>query len=210
MDALVQIKQKPNFSRSKPPDTRKQQQIGTILLKPYVDITTIYDLRKELGRGTFGVTYLCTEKATGRKYACKSFQRRKLTTKEQVEDVRRETLILQHLTVTGHPNSVEFKGAYEDRHNIDLVMELRSRGELFDQIIAKGSYSERHGASICRQIVNAVHYCHLMGVIHRNLKPENIVLVSKDDNSPIKVIDFGLALSSSWKVSFLLLLMLLI
>ncbi|XVF63631.1 hypothetical protein PTKIN_Ptkin09bG0102100 [Pterospermum kingtungense] len=167
-------------------------QIGTVLLKPYVDIATIYDFGKELGRGTFGVTYLCTEKATERKYACKSFQRRKLTTKEQVEDVRRETLILQHLT--GHPNIVEFKGAYEDRHNIDLVMELCSGGELFDRIIAKGSYSERHAASICRQIVNAVHYCHLMGVIHRNIKPENIVLVSNDDDSPIKVIDFGLSL----------------
>ncbi|XVF63623.1 hypothetical protein PTKIN_Ptkin09bG0101500 [Pterospermum kingtungense] len=148
------------------PPPSKPSQIGTILLRPYVDITTIYDLEKELGRGTFGIIYLCIEKATGRKYACKSISRRKLTIDEQVQNVRREIAILQHLT----------------------------GGELFARIIAKGSYSERQAASICRQIVFAVYTCHFMGVIHRNLKPENLVLLSKDENSPIKVIDFGLSL----------------
>ncbi|KAB2023203.1 hypothetical protein ES319_D06G000900v1 [Gossypium barbadense] len=165
--------------------------IGTILLKPYVDITTIYDLDKELGRGQFGITYLCTEKATGRKYACKSISRRKLSTDRDIEDVRREISIMQHLT--GQPNIVEFKGAYEDRQNVHLVMELCSGGELFDRIIAKGSYSERQAASICRQVVNVVNACHFMGVMHRDLKPENFLLVSKDEISPIKATDFGLS-----------------
>ncbi|WRX30845.1 Protein kinase domain - like 10 [Theobroma cacao] len=166
-------------------------QIGSILRKPYVDITTFYDLDKELGRGQFGITYLCTEKATGRKYACKSISRGKLKSDKDREDVRREILILQHLT--GQPNIVKFKGAYEDRHNLHLVMELCSGGELFDRIIAKGTYSERQAASIGRQIVNVVHVCHFMGVMHRDLKPENFLLVSKDENSPIKATDFGLS-----------------
>ncbi|XVF35910.1 hypothetical protein REPUB_Repub19eG0012400 [Reevesia pubescens] len=178
----------PNPSFSKAPSS---SQIGTILLEPYVDVNTIYDLDKELGRGQFGITYLCTEKATGRKYACKSISRRKLVTDRDVEDVRREISILQHLT--GQPNIVEFKGAYEDRQNLHLVMELCSGGELFDRIIAKGSYSERQAASIGRQIVNVVHACHFMGVMHRDLKPENFLLVSKDENSPIKATDFGLS-----------------
>ncbi|MBA0722168.1 hypothetical protein Golax_002860 [Gossypium laxum] len=165
--------------------------IGTILLKPYVDVTTIYDLDKELGRGRFGITYLCTEKGTGRKYACKSISRRKLSTDRDIEDVRREISIMQHLT--GQPNIVEFKGAYEDRQNVHLVMELCSGGELFDRIIAKGSYSERQAASICRQVVNVVNACHFMGVMHRDLKPENFLLVSKDEISPIKATDFGLS-----------------
>ncbi|GAY42854.1 hypothetical protein CUMW_070110 [Citrus unshiu] len=79
---------------SRPPALSKQtpqtSQIGPILGKPYVDITTIYDLDKELGRGQFGVTYLCTKKATGRKYACKSISRRKLVYDKDIEDVRRE------------------------------------------------------------------------------------------------------------------------
>ncbi|KAI4316988.1 hypothetical protein L6164_024905 [Bauhinia variegata] len=166
-------------------------QVVTILGKPYTDINVLYTLEKELGRGQFGITYLCTEKATGRKYACKSIARRKLTRKKEIDDVKREILILQHLT--GQPNIVEFKGAYEDRHNVHLVMELCSGGELFDRIIRRRNYSEREAASIFRQIVNVVHVCHFMGVMHRDLKPENFLLVSRDEKSPLKATDFGLS-----------------
>ncbi|KAM6561002.1 calcium-dependent protein kinase 29 [Cannabis sativa] len=166
-------------------------QKGPILQRPYDDIKSIYKLEKELGRGQFGVTYLCEEKATGRKYACKSIARGKLVTDKDIRDVRREVNILQHLT--GQPNIVEFKGAYEDKHNLYLVMELCSGGELFDRITAKGSYSEREAARIFRQIVNVVHVCHFMGVMHRDLKPENFLLVNRDEHSPIKATDFGLS-----------------
>ena len=111
---------------------------------------------------------------------------------KDIEDVKREILILQHLT--GQPNIVEFKGAYEDKQNLLLVMELCTGGELFDRIINKGTYSEREAASIGRQIVNVVHVCHVMGVMHRDLKPEHFLMVSKDDHSPIKAIGFGLCL----------------
>ncbi|GMP44610.1 hypothetical protein CsSME_00013470 [Camellia sinensis var. sinensis] len=166
-------------------------QIGQILRKPYVEITQLYDLHKELGRGQFGVTYLCTEKATGLKYACKFISRRKLVTQKDIEDVRREINIQQHLS--GQPNIVEFKGAYEDPKNLYLVMELCSGGELFDRITTKGSYSEKEAARVCRQIVNVVHACHFMGVMHRDLKPENFLLVSRDEDAPLKAIDFGLS-----------------
>ncbi|CDP07348.1 unnamed protein product [Coffea canephora] len=178
----------------KPPSTHSapsSSQIGPILGKPCVDINAFYDLDKELGRGQFGITYLCTEKATGLKYACKSISRTKLATPKDIEDVRREISIMQHLS--GQPNIVEFKGAYEDRRNLHLVMELCLGGELFDRLAAKGSYSEKEAARIGRQIVNVVHACHFMGVIHRDLKPENFLLVNRDDDSPLKATDFGLS-----------------
>jgi len=173
------------------PVLSKKKKKNHILGKPYVDINSIYVLENELGRGQFGITYLCTEKATGQKYTCKSIARRKLVNQKDIEDVRREILILQHLT--GQPNIVEFMGAYEDKQNLHLVMDLCSGGELFHHIIAKGSYSEREAASLGRQIVNVVHACHFMGVMHRDLRPENFLMVSKDDKSPIKATDFGLA-----------------
>ena len=110
-------------------------------------------------------------------------------TRSDIEDMRREVMILQHLT--GQPNIVDFKGAYEDRQNVYLVMELCSGGELFDRIIAKRSYSERKAAAICRDIVNVVHVCHFMGVMHRDLKPENFLLVNQDEDSPIKATGFS-------------------
>lgn len=163
----------------------------TILGKPYQDVKSFYTLGKELGRGQFGVTYLCTENTTGLQYACKSISKRKLVTKNDKEDIKREIQIMQHLT--GQNNIVEFKGAYEDKQSVHLVMELCAGGELFDRIIAKGHYSERAAATICRAIVNVVHICHFMGVMHRDLKPENFLLSSKDERATLKATDFGLS-----------------
>uniref|UniRef100_A0A1D1YTY0 non-specific serine/threonine protein kinase n=1 Tax=Anthurium amnicola TaxID=1678845 RepID=A0A1D1YTY0_9ARAE len=170
---------------------RSSGQMGSILRKPMCDVTTLYTLEKELGRGQFGITYLCVEKSTGAKYACKSVSKRKLASKSDVEDMRREVAILQHLT--GQPNVVEFKGAYEDERSVHVVMELCGGGELFDRIVAKGSYSEREAARVCRSVVNVVHVCHFMGVMHRDLKPENFLLVSNHEKSEIKATDFGLS-----------------
>ncbi|CAM8986963.1 unnamed protein product [Rhodiola kirilowii] len=164
---------------------------NTVLGKPFDDIKMYYTLGKELGRGQFGVTYLCTENATGDKYACKSISKRKLITKSDKEDVKREIQILQHLS--GQPNIVEFKGAYEDKLSVHVVMELCAGGELFDRIIAKGTYSERAAAAMCRAIVNVVHVCHYMGVMHRDLKPENFLLSSKREDALLKATDFGLS-----------------
>ncbi|CAH2072944.1 unnamed protein product [Thlaspi arvense] len=174
-----------------PPPATKQGPIGPVLGRPMEDVKASYSLGKELGRGQFGVTHLCTQKATGQQFACKTIAKRKLVNKEDIEDVRREVQIMHHLT--GQLNIVELKGAYEDKHSVHLVMELCAGGELFDRIIAKGHYSERAAASLLRTIVQIVHTCHSMGVIHRDLKPENFLLLNKDENSPLKATDFGLS-----------------
>ncbi|KAF2538612.1 hypothetical protein F2Q68_00022358, partial [Brassica cretica] len=178
-------------SPASPPPATKQGPIGPVLGRPMEDVKSSYSLGKELGRGQFGVTYLCTQKATGLQFACKTIAKRKLVNKEDIEDVRREVQIMHHLT--GQPNIVELKGAYEDKHNVHLVMELCAGGELFDRIIAKGHYSERAAASLLRTIVQIIHTCHSMGVIHRDLKPENFLLLNKEENSPLKATDFGLS-----------------
>ncbi|KAL6205124.1 hypothetical protein ACLB2K_022388 [Fragaria x ananassa] len=165
--------------------------IGPVLGRPMEDVRSTYSIGKELGRGQFGVTHLCTHKQTGEHFACKTIAKRKLVNKEDIEDVRREVQIMHHLT--GQPNIVELKGAYEDKQSVHLVMELCAGGELFDRIISKGHYTERAAAALLRTIVQIVHTCHSMGVIHRDLKPENFLLLNKDENSPLKATDFGLS-----------------
>eukprot|EP00261_Vitis_vinifera_P007955 XP_002276630.2 PREDICTED: calcium-dependent protein kinase 34 [Vitis vinifera] len=169
----------------------KPTPIGPVLGRPMEDVRTLYTIGKELGRGQFGVTHLCTSKATGEQFACKTIAKRKLVNKEDIEDVRREVQIMHHLT--GQPNIVELKGAYEDKQSVHLVMELCAGGELFDRIISKGHYTERGAASLLRTIVQIVHTCHSMGVVHRDLKPENFLLLNKDENAPLKATDFGLS-----------------
>ncbi|CAN1811117.1 Calcium-dependent protein kinase 21 [Linum perenne] len=163
----------------------------TILGKPFEDIKEFYTLGKELGRGQFGITYLCTENSTGENYACKTILKRKLGSKSDREDVKREIRIMQHLA--GQPNIVEFRGCYEDRLAVHLVMELCAGGELFDRIITKGHYSEKDAAKICREIVNVVHVCHFMGIMHRDLKPENFLFDTVDELATLKATDFGLS-----------------
>ncbi|XP_078152000.1 calcium-dependent protein kinase 2-like isoform X2 [Carex rostrata] len=171
---------------SKPPGP-----IGPVLGRPMEDVRGTYSLGKELGRGQFGVTHLCTHKITGEKLACKTISKRKLSSKEDTEDVRREVQIMYHLS--GQPNIVELKGVYEDKQAVHLVMELCAGGELFDRIIAKGHYTERAAAGLLRTIVQIVHTCHSMGVMHRDLKPENFLLQSKEEDAPLKATDFGLS-----------------
>ncbi|WOL16916.1 calcium-dependent protein kinase 20 [Canna indica] len=156
------------------------------------DIGSRYELGEELGRGEFGVTYLCVDKATGDRFACKSISKKKLRTIVDIEDVRREVEIMRHLPE--HPNFVSLKETYEDDGAVHLVMELCEGGELFDRIVARGHYTERAAAMVIRTIVEVVQICHKHGVMHRDLKPENFLFGSKKENAPLKAIDFGLSI----------------
>jgi calcium-dependent protein kinase len=164
---------------------------ANVLGHPTPSLHDHYLLGRKLGQGQFGTTYLCTDRATGAEYACKSIGKRKLITKEDVEDVRREIQIMHHLA--GHQNVVAIKGAYEDQVYVHIVMELCAGGELFDRIIQRGHYSERKAADLTRIVVGVVEACHSLGVMHRDLKPENFLLACKDDDMSLKAIDFGLS-----------------
>lgn len=155
------------------------------------NVRDFYNLGPKLGQGQFGTTYLCTEIATGIEFACKSISKRKLITKEDMEDVRREIQIMHHLS--GHKNVVKIKGAYEDTLYVHIIMEVCAGGELFDRIIQRGHYSERKAAELTKIIVGVVEACHSLGVMHRDLKPENFLLANKDDDLSLKAIDFGLS-----------------
>ncbi|KAK4340257.1 hypothetical protein RND71_041719 [Anisodus tanguticus] len=131
-----------------------------------------------------------------------------MTTAISIEDVRREVKILRALT--GHNNLIQFYDAFEDRDNVYVVMELCQGGELLDRILARGGkYSEEDAKDVMVQILNVVAFCHLQGVVHRDLKPEevmgssrgnnlwqkckNFLFSSKDESSQLKAIDFGLS-----------------
>ncbi|KAL9444474.1 hypothetical protein AB3S75_017629 [Citrus x aurantiifolia] len=162
-----------------------------ILGKAYEDVKLHYTIGREVGRGEFGITYLCTENSTGLEFACKSIPKRKLVKDVEKDDVRREIEIMRHLS--GQPNIVQFKAAYEDDQFVHIVMELCAGGELFDRIVARGHYSERAAASVFRVIMNVVNVCHSMGVMHRDLKPENFLFTTGDENAVVKATDFGLS-----------------
>ncbi|KAH0721712.1 hypothetical protein KY290_005842 [Solanum tuberosum] len=166
-------------------------QVDTVLGRKTGNLKDIYTLGRKLGQGQFGTTFSCVDKAQQKEFACKSIAKRKLTTEEDVEDVRREIQIMHHLA--GHPSVVQIVGAYEDAVAVHVVMELCAGGELFDRIIKRGHYSEKKAAELARVIVGVVEACHSLGVMHRDLKPENFLFVNEKEESSLKTIDFGLS-----------------
>ncbi|CAN1228173.1 CDPK-related kinase 3 [Linum grandiflorum] len=159
------------------------------------NIAAKYELGKEVGRGHFGHTCWAKGKKgdlKGESVAVKVISKAKMTTAIAIEDVRREVKILKSLC--GHKHMIKFHDAFEDANNVYIVMELCEGGELLDRILSRGGrYTEDDAKAIVIQILGVVSYCHLQGVVHRDLKPENFLFTTKDEDAPMKMIDFGLS-----------------
>lgn len=172
-------------------DSRPASPISILDAPPGADFLQRYRLGNELGRGEFGITRRCADAETGEALACKTISKRKIRSRADMADVRREVQIMRALP--RHPNFVSLREAYEDSESVHLVMEVCEGGELFDRIVAHGHYSERAAANIVKTIVQVVQICHEHGVIHRDLKPENFLFSDKTEDSALKAIDFGLS-----------------
>ncbi|EFN53790.1 hypothetical protein CHLNCDRAFT_36351 [Chlorella variabilis] len=150
-----------------------------------------YVVGQVLGKGAFGVVRLVQDKKMGRMYACKSISKAKLISKEDVDDVRREVEILN--LVSPHRTVAGLSQVYEDRMAVHIVMELCAGGELFERIVAKGTFSEAEAARHFRTMVEMVAHLHALGVMHRDIKPENFLLTDPTDAADLKACDFGLS-----------------
>ena len=82
---------------------------------------------------------------------------------------------------------------FEDSKNFYLITELCAGGELFDKIIEKEFFTETEAAKCFKKLLQGLNYCHSNKIAHRDLKPENFLYETKDADSDIKIIDFGLS-----------------
>ncbi|KAE9590779.1 putative protein kinase CAMK-CDPK family [Lupinus albus] len=195
---IKEVVREEEFAKPKPKMLQTVKRVKTeglkadsVLLTKSGNLKEYYNLGVELGKGQYGITSLCIEKATGKKYACKSIAKVKFLVDDDVEDVRREIQIMHHLV--GSPNVISIEDAYEDSVAVHVVMELCAGGELFDRIVEKGHYTERKAAKLAKTIVSVVEACHSLGVMHRDLKPENFLFVDEKEDSTLKAIDFGMS-----------------
>ena len=76
-----------------------------------------------------------------------------------------------------------------------MIFQLLEGGELFDRVLKKKKYDERESAIVMKQLLEALIYLENKGIIHRDLKLENILLVNREDNCLIKLADFGLSVN---------------
>lgn len=146
-----------------------------------------FELIKTLGEGMYGKVKLAVEKATGEQVAIKYIKKNKVQDETDLCRLRREIRIMSSLS---HPNIINIREVFENKDRIILVMECALGGELYDYINDRQKLTESNARSLFRQITSAIHYCHKNGIVHRDLKLENIVL---DIEGNVKIADFGLS-----------------
>ena len=143
-----------------------------------------------LGEGSFASVYKVQNKFTDVICAMKVINKTFSCTIEDENEILNEINILRTMD---HPGILKIFEFYSSKQNYSIVTELCPGGELFQQIIDKGPFTERYSAYVMYQIFSAVNYCHKMHIVHRDLKPENILIVGKDREGlpTIKICDFG-------------------
>ena len=85
---------------------------------------------------------------------------------------------------------IQLYGVVETSESIHVIMEVVPGGELFDNIVEEGAYTEQETKVVMRQLLSALHFLHEQRIVHRDLKPENILCKSRLE---IKLADFGLS-----------------
>lgn len=146
----------------------------------------IYDLGETIGKGAFATVKKAIERTTGNMFATKIIEKNKFS---KGSAIAREIEILKQLH---HEFIVSLIGFYEDERYFYLVMDYVGGGDLMEFVMDNGEVPEDAAQVIVSQILEAVNYVHGLGISHRDLKPDNI-LIAQDNPVRIKVSDFGLA-----------------
>jgi len=149
----------------------------------------VYQLNARLKSGSFATVCRGTHRATGKKVAVKCVLRKDLPPSDDAA-IYDEVAILASLT---HPHIVPLLDFFDEKDCYFIVMELMGGGDLFDRIGKKKSYSEADARDLCAKMIKAVAYCHTKRIAHCDMKPKNLLLVSDENDSYIKLADFGFA-----------------
>ena len=175
------------------------------------DINNMYEFKDIIGKGAFGKVrtgFRKKEFSPHKIYAIKSIYKKHLS-KKDINNLEKEIDILSSLD---HPNISRFYEAFHDEHNFNIVMEL-CRGKLLSKFLKSngGFLDEKRSRIIIMKILHAINYCHSLGIVHCDLKPDNIIFelpkeeVEDLDNndiddeyhnlniSDLKIVDFGLS-----------------
>ena len=172
-------------------------QDAPVVCKQFQDVRTSYQLGPELGAGAYATVYEGVESATGQQHALKAIEKIHV----DAPTLKGEIDIL--MKVAGCDECMDLHHVFEDARFVWLASTMYRGGELFDAIVAhceRGeTYTEQHAAVMIAQVIRAVGHCHDVGVIHRDVKPENILLKNPDtgsgslDDLDVVLVDFGIS-----------------
>ncbi|KAK4226718.1 kinase-like domain-containing protein [Podospora fimiseda] len=146
-----------------------------------------YNTIKIIGKGAFGEVKLVQKKADGKVYAMKSLIKSEMFKKDQLAHVRAERDILAE---SDSPWVVKLYTTFQDSNFLYMLMEFLPGGDLMTMLIKYEIFSEDITRFYIAEIVLAIEAVHKLGFIHRDIKPDNILL---DRGGHVKLTDFGLS-----------------
>lgn len=145
---------------------------------------------KELGKGHFGVVYLSEHKKTKEKVAIKCVKKQLMTSNEMAQQ-HNEISVLK---MCQHPNICRMVDNFENERSIYVVLEYLEGGDLYDFMLKRGfDLPEKMALKFSYELCCSLQYLHSYGIVHRDLKLENIMMTKRDDSGVPKLVDFGLA-----------------
>ena len=145
-----------------------------------------FELLRVIGRGAFGEARVVRMKETGEVFAMKAMKKSEMLKKKQVEHVRAERDVL---ALANCPWVVKLRYSFQDESYLYLVMEYLQGGDFMTILMKYDILTEEQTRFYVAEIALALESVHRLGYIHRDLKPDNILL---DREGHIKLSDFGL------------------
>ena len=149
-----------------------------------------YEIKRELGRGGMGVVYLAHNKLMGRDEVLKVMGRHLMERPGVLDRFLREIRAVARLR---HPNIVTAYSATRLGESIVFAMEYVEGLDLAKLVKAKGPLPVAHACNFVHQAALGLQHAHEEGLVHRDIKPGNLMLARKGDKATVKVLDFGLA-----------------
>lgn len=151
--------------------------------------TRDFEPLKIIGRGAYGEVRLCKTIATGELVAIKKMKKRDMIKKNEIEHIRAERSVLSK---SSNNWIIDLKCSFQDDEFLYLVMEYLPGGDLMNMLIKKDIFSLEEAKFYIAETILAVEYVHSLGYVHRDIKPDNILL---NADGHIKLTDFGLCTS---------------
>uniref|UniRef100_A0A7N0U9N9 Protein kinase domain-containing protein n=1 Tax=Kalanchoe fedtschenkoi TaxID=63787 RepID=A0A7N0U9N9_KALFE len=150
-----------------------------------------YQVGRQIGSGSFSVVWLAKDPVLGTEVAIKEIDTEKLSTKLQ-ESLRSEISVLKKVY---HPNIIRLHDIIEEPRKIHLVLEYCKGGDLSVYINRLGKVPEATAKHFMQQLAAGLQVLRDNNLIHRDLKPQNLLLSTKDNKAVLKIADFGFARS---------------
>ncbi|KAI9013768.1 kinase-like domain-containing protein [Phycomyces nitens] len=147
-----------------------------------------YEFGHLLGSGSFGSVKYAKRLSDDKDVAVKVIPKRNV--KGHFDMVYAEMRVLKGLE---HPNVIGFYDWFESREKFYLVFELATGGELFDRLFERGKFTEKDATAVIRSVLNGLEFLHANKIVHRDMKPENLLFKTPDPNAELVICDFGIA-----------------